>query len=233
MSNRHTIKAVVTDIEGTTSDIRFVHNVLFPYARARLTQTVALEQNEEIAQALATLRRELNQPLADREMLIAALNRLMDEDRKSPALKQLQGIIWRSGYLNGDFRGHVYPEVAARLADWRRQGLRLYVYSSGSVEAQQLLFGHSDAGDLRPLFSDYFDTGVGAKRETTSYQTIARSIGLPAGQLLFLSDIHQELDAAQQAGWHTCQLIRTEADNLSGHRQVASFDQIDLQEYSQ
>lgn len=233
MSNLNTIKAVVTDIEGTTSDIRFVHNVLFPYARARLTETVRQEQNEDIAQALAALRQELDQPDADRDMLIAALNRFMDEDRKSRALKQLQGIIWRDGYLNGDFRSHVYPEVATRLADWRRQGILLYVYSSGSVEAQQLLFGHSEAGDLRALFSDYFDTRVGAKRETASYQTIAQSIGLPAGQLLFLSDIRQELDAAQQAGWHTCQLIRTDADDLSSHRQVASFDQIDLQEYSQ
>lgn len=234
MSQVGVIKAIVTDIEGTTSDIRFVHNVLFPYARDRLTETVRRqEQNEEIARALAALRLELGLPDADQATLITALNRFMDEDRKSPALKLLQGIIWRSGYLNGDFRGHVYPEVAARLADWRQQGIRLYVYSSGSVEAQQLLFGYSEAGDLRPLFSDYFDTRVGAKRETASYRAIEQSIGLPAGQLLFLSDIRQELDAAQQAGWHTCQLIRTDADDLSGHRQVASFDQIDLQEYSQ
>ncbi|RLM19335.1 2,3-diketo-5-methylthio-1-phosphopentane phosphatase [Brenneria alni] len=228
------IKAIVTDIEGTTSDIRFVHSVLFPYARARLTDAVRQQgQSKEIAQALALLRQELQQPDADDEALIDALNRFMDEDRKSPALKQLQGIIWRSGYLSGDFCGHIYPDVAAQLADWRQQGIRLYVYSSGSVEAQQLLFGYSDAGDLRALFSDYFDTRVGAKRDVASYRTIAQSIGLPARQLLFLSDIRQELDAAQEAGWHTCQLIRTDADDLSRHRQVARFDQIDLQEYSQ
>ncbi|QTF07344.1 acireductone synthase [Brenneria izadpanahii] len=232
MSNRNAIKAIVTDIEGTTSDIRFVHNVLFPYARARLTEAVQRQEHDkDIAQSLAALRQELGQPDADQTTLIAALNRFMDEDRKSPALKLLQGVIWRSGYLNGDFRGHVYPEVAAQLAEWRRQGIRLYVYSSGSVEAQQLLFGYSEAGDLRPLFSDYFDTRVGAKREATSYRAIEQSIGLPAGQLLFLSDIRQELDAARQAGWHTCQLIRSDADDLSGHRQVARFDQIDLQEY--
>ncbi|MFE8100008.1 acireductone synthase [Brenneria goodwinii] len=231
MSNVNGIKAIVTDIEGTTSDIRFVHNVLFPYARARLAEAVRQQRNnQEIAQALALLRQELATPDADEEALIAALHRFMDEDRKSTALKLLQGIIWRSGYLNGDFRGHVYPDVAAQLAEWRRQGVRLYVYSSGSVEAQRLLFGYSEAGDLRPLFSDYFDTRVGAKREATSYRAIAQSIGLPAGQLLFLSDIHQELDAAQQAGWHTCQLIRSDADDLSRHRQVTRFDQIDLQE---
>ncbi|RJL55481.1 acireductone synthase [Pectobacterium carotovorum] len=228
------IKAIVTDIEGTTSDIRFVHSVLFPYARERLADTVRQHGSDpEIAQALDALRQELGQPDADSETLIAALNQFMDEDRKSTALKQLQGIIWRTGYRNGDFQGHLYPEVATQLAAWQQQGLCLYVYSSGSVEAQQLLFGYSNAGDLRPLFSDYFDTRVGAKRETGSYRTIAQAIGLVAEQLLFLSDIRQELDAAQEAGWHTCQLIRDDADSVSRHRQVARFDQIDLPEYAQ
>ncbi|KAA3666486.1 acireductone synthase [Pectobacterium carotovorum] len=228
------INAIVTDIEGTTSDIRFVHTVLFPYARERLADTVRQHGSDpEIAQALDALRQELGQPDADSDALITALNQFMDEDRKSTALKQLQGIIWRAGYRNGDFQGHLYPEVASQLAAWQQQGLRLYVYSSGSVEAQQLLFGYSNAGDLRPLFSDYFDTRVGAKRETDSYRTIAQAIGLPAEQLLFLSDIRQELDAAQEAGWHTCQLIRDDADSVSRHRQVARFDQIDLPEYAQ
>ncbi|MFC3394697.1 acireductone synthase [Brenneria rubrifaciens] len=233
MSQTRVIKAIVTDIEGTTSDIGFVHDVLFPYARERLAHTVRQRGDDrEIAQALTLLRQELAAPDADQDALIAALNQFMDEDRKSTALKLLQGIIWRAGYQNGDFRGHLYPEVATQLADWRRQGIRLYVYSSGSVEAQQLLFGYSEAGDLRPLFSDYFDTRVGAKRETASYHAIAHSIGLPVEQLLFLSDIRQELDAAKEAGWHTCQLIRRDADHLSRHPQVTHFDQIDLQEYS-
>ncbi|MEH2922676.1 acireductone synthase [Samsonia erythrinae] len=228
------IKAIVTDIEGTTSDIRFVHHVLFPYARGRLAATVRQhDRDPEIAQALDALRQELGQPDADSDTLIAALNQFMDEDRKSTALKLLQGIIWRSGYHNGDFQGHLYPDVAVQLAVWRQQGLRLYVYSSGSVEAQQLLFGYSNAGDLRPLLSDYFDTRVGAKRESDAYRAIAQAIGLPAGQLLFLSDIRQELDAAQEAGWHTCQLIRDDADSVSRHRQVTRFDQIDLPEYAQ
>ncbi|NPE51721.1 acireductone synthase [Dickeya dadantii] len=226
------INAIVTDIEGTTSDIRFVHNVLFPYARARLADAVAqAERDQEIAAALTLARQELGQPDATPAQLLAAFNQFMDEDRKSPALKLLQGIIWRSGYRNGDFRGHVYDDVAPQLRAWRQQGIALYVYSSGSVEAQHLLFGHSDAGDLRPLFSDYFDTRVGAKRETASYHNIARAIGLPAGALLFLSDIRQELDAAEQAGWHTCQLIRDDADTDSHHRQVNRFDQIDLNVY--
>ncbi|CQD40166.1 acireductone synthase [Yersinia mollaretii] len=223
------IQAIVTDIEGTTTDIRFVHQVLFPYARERLTPfLLEHQQDDNIAGALADLRHELAQPDADIETLIAALHRFMDEDRKSTALKAIQGIIWRTGYLQGDFRGHLYPEVAQQLADWQQQGLGLYVYSSGSVAAQKLLFGYSDAGDLRPLFSGYFDTHVGAKREIASYQNIASQLALAPQDLLFLSDIRQELDAAQLAGWHTCQLIRDLPDNESHHPQVNRFDQIDL-----
>ncbi len=223
------IQAIVTDIEGTTTDIRFVHQVLFPYARERLTPFLfEHQQDEEIVAALTDLRREIEQPDADTETLIDTLHRFMDEDRKSTALKAIQGIIWRSGYLHGDFRGHLYPEVAQQLADWQQQGLGLYIYSSGSVDAQKLLFGYSDAGDLRPLFSGYFDTHVGAKREVSAYQNIASQLAIAPPALLFLSDIRQELDAAQLAGWHTCQLIRDLPDSESRHPQVNRFDQIDL-----
>lgn len=226
------IRAIVTDIEGTTSDIRFVHQVLFPYARERLGAFIRSHANDaEVTAPLTALRAEIGQPDADNERLITTLYRFMDEDRKSTALKALQGIIWRSGYLNGDFQGHLYPEVAEQLAAWQQQGLKLYVYSSGSVEAQKLLFGYSDAGDLQPLFSGYFDTHVGAKRESASYHNIAQAIGLEPTELLFLSDIHQELDAARLAGWHTCQLIRDAADLQSQHRQVKRFDHIELGEF--
>ncbi|HDJ1442189.1 TPA: acireductone synthase [Serratia rubidaea] len=226
------IRAIVTDIEGTTSDIRFVHQVLFPYARRHLADYVRRHADrDEVAAALAALRVEISQPQADDEQLIATLYRFMDEDRKSTALKALQGIVWRSGYHNGDFRGHLYPEVAEQLAAWQRQGIGLYVYSSGSVEAQKLLFGYSEAGDLQPLFSGYFDTRVGAKREVGSYRNIAADIGLAPSALLFLSDIRQELDAACDAGWHGCQLIRGEEDPDSRHPQVNRFDRIDLGEF--
>ncbi len=223
------IQAIVTDIEGTTTDIRFVHQVLFPYARERLTPFLrAHQQDDDIAALLVDLRREIAQPDADIETLITVLHGFMDEDRKSTVLKAIQGIIWRTGYLQADFRGHVYPEVAQQLADWHQQGLKLYVYSSGSVAAQKLLFGYSNAGDLCPLFSGYFDTHVGAKRDVSAYQKIANQLGIAPQALLFLSDIRQELDAAQLAGWHTCQLIRDLPDNDSAHPQVNRFDQIVL-----
>ncbi|EPF15194.1 MULTISPECIES: acireductone synthase [Cedecea] len=225
------IRAIVTDIEGTTSDIRFVHNILFPYARERLAGYVR-EHHNEISEILNDLRTEINEPQADIDRLIETLFSFMDVDRKSTALKALQGLIWRDGYVNGDFTGHLYDDVLPALEAWKQQGVDLYVYSSGSVAAQKLLFGYSDAGDITGLFSGYFDTHVGAKREVQSYRNIAQQTGIAPEALLFLSDIHQELDAAREAGWNTVQLIRGEADEASSHRQVNRFDHINPESFS-
>ncbi len=225
------IKAVVTDIEGTTSDIRFVHQVLFPYARERLSEFLRRREHEpEVAAALSELRHEIARPGATVADMIAELFSFMDEDRKSTALKMIQGMIWREGYLKGDFQGHLYPDVAPRLAEWRQQGISLYAYSSGSVEAQQLLFGYSESGDLRPLFNGYFDTRIGAKRQAASYRNIAARVQCSPKEILFLSDLHQELDAAREAGWRTCQLIRDPVKCPPLHPQATHFHQIDLQE---
>lgn len=221
------IRAIVTDIEGTTTDIRFVHNVLFPYARERLTAFVAAQQYAEpVKSILDNLRDEIGAPQASASELTDALLQFMDEDRKSTALKALQGIIWHDGYVNGDFTGHLYPDVLPSLEKWKAQGIDLYVYSSGSVAAQKLLFGYSDEGDITHLFSGYFDTQVGAKRDVQSYNNIAAQISVAPSQILFLSDIHQELDAAEQAGFRTLQLIRGDDDGASHHHQVHQFDDI-------
>ena len=222
------IRAIVTDIEGTITDIRFVHNVLFPYARARLASFVG-ENQPDIQDILNDLRAEIDEPQADAERLTEVLFGFMDKDYKSTSLKALQGLIWRHGYKQGDFTGHLYPDVLPVLEAWQQQGVKLYIYSSGSVAAQKLLVGYSDMGDISNLFSGYFDTRVGAKREVQSYLNIAQQIGLPAQSLLFLSDIHQELDAAEAAGWHTLQLIRDEPDEASHHQQVNRFDNIFLE----
>jgi enolase-phosphatase E1 len=154
--------------------------------------------------------------------------RWIAEDRKATPLKALQGMIWREGYETGAYRAHMYPEVAAKLREWKQRGLRLYVYSSGSVAAQKLFFAHSDAGDLTPLFDDYFDTEIGGKREADSYRRIVSAIGFPANEVLFLSDIAAELDAARAAGLRTMQLCRPRGGCTpgSGHPCVADFDSI-------
>jgi enolase-phosphatase E1 len=203
------IRAIVTDIEGTTSSISFVRDVLFPYSRERLPAFIETHgDTPEVQHWLHEAAKEAGLVEASRQEVIELLIGWIDEDRKSTALKALQGMIWKDGYEAGDYRSHMYPEVAARLRAWQAEGFSLYVYSSGSVTAQKLLFGFSESGDLTPLFSGYFDTETGHKREADSYTAIAEAIGVPPEQILFLSDIVEELDAAQTAGLRTAWLIR-------------------------
>jgi enolase-phosphatase E1 len=221
------INAIVTDIEGTTSSIDFVHQSLFPYAKANLRMFLrAYSGNPEVgAQLHETAKLEGRQLTV--EDAADVLERWIDEDRKATPLKALQGMIWAQGYAAGVLKGHVYPDTPVWLRRWHEQGKRLYVYSSGSVEAQQLIFGHSDAGDLTPLFSGYFDTRIGAKREEASYRAILKELALPGEQVLFLSDIGEELDAARAAGLHTCQLLRdARAKPFPAHPQARDFSEV-------
>lgn len=213
--------AVLTDIEGTTTAISFVHATLFPYAAARLDPFLdARADDVEVGGLLDAVRAAA--PGADPR---ATLRAWMAADAKATPLKALQGLIWREGYAAGALRGHLWPDVAPALRLWARTGLRLAVYSSGSVEAQRLLFGHSEAGDLTPLFAGFFDTRVGAKREAASYATIAAGLHLPPAEILFLSDVAAELDAAAAAGLRTCQLVRPADGTVAdpGHARAADF----------
>ena len=222
------IRAVLTDIEGTTSSISFVKDVLFPYAREHLEGFVLSHtEDAEVRRLLADVGAVCGKSLDDHEA-VSELVRWIDEDRKLTPLKALQGLVWEAGYRNGDFHGHVYPEVPRRLHEWREQGLALYVYSSGSVHAQKLLFAHTEYGDLAPLFSGYFDTRVGAKQEAGSYRAIAGQMDFPPGEILFLSDIGGELDAAREAGIKTCQLLRQGAIPSENHPHAVDFDAVSL-----
>ena len=195
-----TVKAVLTDIEGSTSAIAFVKETLFPFAEAALDGFLdAREAEPEIVTILAEV------PGPDRR---ATLRRWMAEDAKVTPLKSLQGLIWRAGFEDGRLRGHLWPDVAPCLRAWAAGGIALAIYSSGSAGAQRLLFRHSVAGDLENLFRGFFDTRVGAKREAASYAAIAAELGLPAAEILFLSDVAEELDAAAASGLATCQLVR-------------------------
>lgn len=223
------IKAVVTDIEGTTSSLSFVKEVLFPYARKHIGGFVREHEHDpQVAPLIAEVRALMSDDI-DLNQVIARLIQWIDEDRKVTPLKAMQGLIWEQGYRAGDFRGHVYPDAVRALQRWHAGGVRLYIYSSGSVHAQKLLFGHTGHGDLTPLFSGYFDTTVGAKGEPRSYVKIAASSGFPPAEILFLSDIEAELDAARSAGLQTCWLVRDGVpDPQATHRQVVNFADITL-----
>ncbi len=224
------IKAIVTDIEGTTTSISFVADVLFPYARQRIAQFVREHaQDADVAAEITAVRQHCNEPDASVGRVGEILVSWIDQDLKITPLKTLQGIIWRVGYEDGSLKGHLYPEVAACLRAWKASGVQLNVYSSGSEAAQKLLFGFSEAGDLTPLFTHFFDTRIGGKRESASYEHIKQTLGLPGEQILFLSDIVQELDAAAAAGVKTIALDRQcIGEGFGAHPVVNSFDQIDL-----
>jgi len=228
-----TTNAILTDIEGTTSSISFVKDVLFPYARRALPGFVVAHGKDPIVRKWLDAVAAENGGICDDAMIVEVLQGWIDEDRKHTALKVLQGMIWADGYRNADFTAHIYPDAAPALRRWYGAGLPLNVYSSGSVPAQRLFFGHSAAGDLTPLITGWFDTEVGGKREADSYRRIVGSLGLPPGEVLFLSDIVEELDAAREAGLKTVLVDRLEdyptprdGDLANGHARVTSFAQI-------
>ncbi len=202
-------RAIVTDIEGTTSAISFVHDVLFPYADERLDAYVAAHRSEPaVAAAMTEAAICAGEPEAGDARILAHLHAWIAEDRKITPLKTLQGLIWQEGYATSGLQGHLYDDVPPVLRAWHGAGIQLYVYSSGSVTAQKTLFAHTFAGDLTPLFAGYFDTTIGAKREAESYTAIAAETGFHADEMLFLSDVEAELDAARAAGLLTARLMR-------------------------
>ena len=201
------IRAVLTDIEGTTSSIAFVTETLFPYARSRIARYVT-----EYPGLVADI------PGDDP---VATLLGWMNVDAKETALKTLQGLIWAEGYADGTLQGHVYTDAAAGLRRWHRAGMTLYVFSSGSVAAQKLIFGHSIEGDLTPIFSGYFDTTTGPKREPASYAKIADAIGEKPADILFLSDTPAEVLAARGAGMAALLI-----DRSGGTGDVSTFDEV-------
>ncbi len=196
--------AVVTSIEGTTTPLSFIRDVLFPFARERFPAFLAAHAADPaVAVQLADVRRLV--PGRDE---LQTLLRWMDQDAKITPLKALQGMIWREGYGEGELVGAVYPDVPPALRRWVAAGLRLYCFSHGSTEAQRLIFSHSSAGDLAGLFSGFFDTRVGSKREPESFSRLAIGMGRPPAEIVYLSYIEAELDAAAAAGMRTCQLAR-------------------------
>jgi enolase-phosphatase E1 len=223
------IWAVLLDIEGTTSSVQFVYEVLFPFARRELADFLRRRWGDpDVAHACEMMVGNNATP----EGVAAEAIGLMDGDVKATGLKELQGLIWQEGYAAGRLTSHVYPDVPPALRRWTEQGLDLRVFSSGSVAAQKVFFAHTDAGDLLPLFHGHYDTTTGPKREAESYRRIAADMKLPTTAILFLSDVPAELDAAAQAGMRTGLVVRPgNAPVTAGHAHpvATDFGQIDLQ----
>jgi enolase-phosphatase E1 len=204
------VRAVLTDIEGTTSSLSFVKDVLFPYARRALPDYVRAHE-VRLRSITADIAAVVGKQSLSAAETVEILLQWMDEDRKVTALKTLQGMIWKTGYESGELQSHVYEDAVRALRQWHASGLQLYVYSSGSIEAQKLLFSHTAYGDLLPLFSGYFDTTIGPKLESRSYETIIGSLQLPASTVVFLSDHTGEIQAAGVVGLQTVLLAREES----------------------
>ena len=233
-------RAVILDIEGTTTPIAFVTKTLFPYAR-RHVRSFLDHDGDASSDVIGRLHAERaheadpasppwsdDSPAAQRASAIAYVGWLMDRDRKSPALKELQGRIWESGYRSGELVGEVFADVPSALERWQRDGIGAGIFSSGSVLAQKLLFGHSSAGDLTRYLRWYFDTGIGAKGDPESYARIALHIATPPEDVLFVSDVLRELDAARTAGMQTAMSMRpgNAPQPAHDHRVVGSLDEL-------
>jgi len=248
LPNNSSILYFLLDIEGTTSSVDFVYKTLFPYASARaeayLREHAAEAEVQSLIEGLrAESRREAEKDprlevwrggSAEDEIASAAryVRRLIELDRKVTRLKTLQGMIWEEGFRSGELKGHVYEDLPRAFKRWKKNGKRIGIFSSGSVLAQKLLFGHSSAGDLSVYIDDYFDTTTGPKREEASYGAISRALRIRPEETLFVSDVAEELDAAKSAGMHTTLMLRPGAarSDAAKHTFVENFDDIRLED---
>ncbi len=233
---------ILLDIEGTTSSVSFVYDVMFPYARRELEAYLQHQWgSRELNEACELIARDagsesferwtahLNSDEARRQQVSREVLRLMDGDVKATGLKQLQGLIWRSGFESAEMQAHVYDDVPVALAAWQRAGIDVRIYSSGSIAAQKLFFGHTVAGDLLSYFRGHYDTTTGSKKEATSYERIAQAFELAPQEILFISDVPEELTAAMAAGLLTALAVRpgnAAVDAGQGFPSLTSFDQI-------
>lgn len=229
-------KAILLDIEGTTTRIDFVHKILFPFAQERVGNFVR-ENFANIAQEVSQLRTEhaadtgysgpfdVNSP----ELVAAYLTFLIDRDRKSTPLKSIQGKIWQKGYESRELVSEIFEDVPRALKRWKSESIIVAIYSSGSVLAQKLLFRYSDHGDLTPFIDRYFDTNTGPKREPDSYRRMAVEMSLTPGEILFISDVVEELDAAKAANMQTLLAVRSDKSPVAenpGNVFITSFDEV-------
>lgn len=217
------IEFILMDVEGTTSNIAFVKEVLFPYSAREMRNFISQKRTNP------TVRDCIQQTgAANDEGAIEQLLTWIREDVKHSALKTLQGLIWEKGFKDGAFKAHIYADVVPAWREWKAQQIRLGIYSSGSITAQKLFFAHTEAGDLTPFLEAHFDLSTGGKRETASYVKIAEALQLLPSRILFLSDVLEELDAAAKAGLNVCQAVRPGIEPGDRHAQVKSFTELSV-----
>lgn len=223
------VQAIIVDTAGTTTDFQFIKDTLFSYSADALPDFLDQHQNDfGVSNLLADLRTHAGEPDADLARLTVLIREWIAQDKKITALKTLQGLIWKQGYLKGDFKGHVYADAAEALKAWKSHGKRLYSYSSSSADAQDLLFKYSDQGDLSALFYGHFDTNLGQKKTVQAYKNILNVVSLWPKHVLFVSDDVEELNAARDAGLRTCQIARTGDVRRGDHDVVDDFSQLKL-----
>jgi enolase-phosphatase E1 len=227
------ITTILLDIEGTTTDIEFVHTTLFGVARRELRVYVTEHwDTPEVEAARAAVAREkgLSPTQVTPDRLYTELTTWIDQDRKETSLKALQGKIWQGAYARGELKSHVFDDVPRALTRFHEHGLSIAIFSSGSVEAQRMLFKNTSFGDLSELLSGYFDTTTGAKKESKAYGRIAQQLNVPASSVHFFSDVVGELDAAREAGFLTTHVLRSGAARAPGstHPTIESFDEVEL-----
>jgi len=227
------VKGIVTDIEGTTSSLSYVKEVMFPYSKRRLRDFLKSNwEKPEVKSIIERLSRRLGKEV-DVELAVKTFEEWIEKDLKDGLLKELQGHIWEEGFSKGELKGHVYPDAYEKLRELKERGYRLFVYSSGSVKAQKLFFGNTDYGDITGLFDGFFDTGVGQKKERESYINISKAVGLKPEELVFISDVEEELDAAKSAGLNTVLIVREGEGKSSKHRTIRSFYELRVFKNSQ
>jgi enolase-phosphatase E1 len=231
-------KLILLDIEGTVSPLAFVHDVMFPYARANVAAFIAANLEETtVWQALDQMARDAGHPafaewcpsLDDAtDFVVREVHRLMDADAKVTGLKLLQGLIWEQGFRAGDLRSTIFDDVPGALLAWSAFGFDVRIYSSGSVHAQTLFFAHTEAGNLTDYFSGFYDTTIGSKREAASYTSIAADADVAPADILFISDVVEELDAARSAGLHTALALRpgNKPAPATDHPTITTFAEI-------
>ncbi len=224
MNEEESIQAILLDIEGTTSSISFVYDEMFPFVRRELNGFLDQFFNEESTrEACLKIAEEAQSDHGNQKKWVAQeVLRLMDSDSKTTGLKMLQGLIWKSGFESGELRAHVYPDFPEALKRWNEQGYRVEIYSSGSVKAQKLFFKHTECGDLLPHLKGHYDTQIGAKQDSSSYQKIAQSMNLEPHEVHFFSDVPEELEAAQTAGMKATLVVRP------GNKPVDQVDRFDV-----